>query len=478
MSLKIAFIQESGKTQHGIMILSAVLKEHHFSTEVFSMEIEGEPIIDEVSKYKPDIIGCTMMTPGYKEMMRLLNDLKITIPKAFIIAGGPHPTFYPNIIEQTNIIDAICIGEGEYALLELASSLKSGNVDPKINNLWIRLNGKIYKNEKRDLIKDLDSLPFSDRDIYFKKYSHLAEGDIKFNIGRGCPFDCSYCFNKGMKDMYKGQGSWVRFRSIENIIQEIKNVDEKYPIKWLNFNDDTFNINKKWLKEFLKILKKEINIPFLCQLRIDCADEEQIELLKQAGVDKITVGIEHGDENLRKKLLKRNISNKQILDFGKWINKRKIRLHTTNIMGFPRETLDMAFSTIELNAKLKPELAVSNILNPYPGTDIYQYVKDHGYLHEGFSFNEMTGQNVWSVNTKSIKSEIKNEYMPLMINLRCFFMLLVFYPQLKPLVKIMIKLPNNFFYEFLWRVTSYFRIDWKYANSWKERWNLLIKLLS
>lgn len=171
------------------------------------------------------------------------------------------------------------------------------------------------------------------------------------------------------------------------------------------------------------------------------------------------------------------MTNKQIFDFGEWVNKKKIRLHTTNIMGFPGETLDMAFSTIEINAKLRPELAICGILNPYPGTDIYKYAKDNGYLREDFNFNRMTGQKTWSAFKSKIKSEIKNEYMPQMTNLRCFFGLLVFFPWLKPFIKILIKLPYNSFYEFIWQITGPFKVAWRFAD-WIEKRHLLKRLFS
>ena len=474
-TFKVAFVQAAGRQQHGTMILSAVLKEHGFDTAVFAAELEGDGLVEVVTDYQPNILAASMMTAGSQKDIRLLKTLKENSPQAFVIAGGPHPTFYPDMINQGQFIDAICIGEGEYALLELATSLREGKINPEIQNLWFRIDGKVYKNRERPLIEDLDTLPFPDRSIYFDKYTDMAKGDVKFNVGRGCPFDCSYCFNKGMKDLYKGE-KWTRSKSVERIIAEIKDVNSRYPIKWLNFNDDTFNVRKKWLKTLLEAYKKEINIPFMCQLRIDFTDEEMIDNLKDAGVEKITVGIEHGNEKIRKNLLRRNITDDQILQFGAWINKRKIRLHTTNIVGFPEETMAQAYSTIKLNSIIKPELAVINLLNPYPGTDIYRNLKENGYLVEGFSFNKLTGQNVWAEDVDSVKSLVKNDNIPLFLNLRCFFMILIKCYWLKPFVDTLIKLPNNYIFEFIGRITSYFHVEIRYATSWAERFRLVKRL--
>lgn len=473
---KIAFVQEERRPQNGIMGLSAFLKPFEFSTEVFSLQIDGKDAVDNILKMRPDLIACSVMTPGYRRMVKAIDEIKARRPDAFVVMGGAHTTFFPDVICQEKNIDAICIGEGEHAMIELANSLRSGNPDTSIRNLWIRDGGNIIRNSVRNLIDDLDTLPFPDRDLYFQKYPVLIKEMTWFMIGRGCPFSCSYCFNKGMKELYKGKGSWLRFRTSGNIIEEIKQVNKKYPMRWLSFVDDTFNADKKLLKEFLDIYKREIDIPFLCQLRIDMADEEQIELLKQAGVERIAVGIEHGDENFRKTVLNRDMTNKKILEFAGWVNKRKIRLQTQNIIGFPGETLKLAFSTVELNTRIKPELANSNILAPYPGTDIYKYAKEKGYLRDNFCYEKIVGHTTVDGFNARIRSEIKNERINELINIRCFFMVLVRHPWLRPIVKLLIKLPYNIIYELIWQVTGSFRISWRFAD-WNGRKALLKKLL-
>ena len=136
----------------------------------------------------------------------------------------------------------------------------------------------------------------------------------------------------------------------------------------------------------------------------------------------------------------------------------------------------MAFETAELNAKVSPEMADIGVLSPYPGTAIYNYAKEKGYLVDDYSFNNMTGQNSWTGYKTKIRSEIKNENMPQLISFMCFFPLLVKYPIIKPLVKQLIKIRYNFIYEFIWILTSRFKIDFKYAPNWEERKVLLKRL--
>jgi len=473
---KVAFLQAGDIPFIGIMSLSAVLKDHGFTTDVFSIDLEDD-VVESILKYDPDIIGASVMTTTFKTMINIISRVKKRKQDAFTIMGGPHVTFFPQFFYQEKDLDAVCVGEGEYPLLELALSIKEGAINTDIKNLWIRQNGNVIKNDMRELISDLDSLPFPDRDVFFERYPFMAQRTIRFMTCRGCPFNCSYCLNKGMKDLYKGKGSWLRFKSIERSVEEIKEVNKKYPIKWVSFMDDTFNTNKKRLREFLEMYKREIGIPFICQMRVDFADEEQIKLLKDAGVDRITIGVEHGDEDFRRKVLNRDVTNKQILDFGKWVNEANIRLSTQNIIGFPGETLDLAFSTIEINAKIKPEFADSSILNPYPGTEIYNFSKENGYLSDYFDFHDLgSHSNSYYDSNHSVKSSINNKDIHKLLNLRCFFMLLVMYPWLKPVVKILIRFPYNRVYEFAWQITGNFRTIWRFAD-WSERKNILKKLV-
>lgn len=465
--IKTAFLHTGTVPYPGIMAISAVLKEAGFATDVFSPELDGD-ITASVSRFKPDILAVSAMTPTFRSLMPIVRSIKKELPGLFVVVGGPHPTFFPDVIENEADIDAICRGEGEYPMLELARSLGSGRPDSGIRNLWIRNGNSIVKNDMRDLISDLDTLPFPDHAVYFDKYPFMAKRIARFTSSRGCPFDCSYCFNKGIRELYEGKGRWLRFRSVEKSIQEIEAVVKSYPVKWISFLDDTFNTDRKRLGEFLAKYKERVGIPFLCQIRVDLATEDQVDMLKRAGVNKISIGVEHGDEEFRRRVLYRKISDSQILDFAKWVRDRKIRLTTQNIMGFPGETVDLAFSTIELNAKIRPEVADVSILNPYPGTDIYRYAKDNGYLSADFSFERLVSHsNLYEDSSSRVKSYIKDTDR--LITLRSFTMVLVWWPWLKPLVKLLIRLPYNRLYELVYQMTGALRITWRYGDRSERR---------
>lgn len=473
--MKIAFLHDEYTTQYGVMSLSATLKQNGFSTDVFVSQIEKSDLVSKVVEYEPDILAISAMTPGYGDLAKFARLIKDRLPQLFVVVGGPHPTFFPEAMHKDRHIDAICRGEGEDALLELVSSLKNNRLNTHIKNLWVRSGSTIVENATRPFIEDLDTLPYPDREVYFKRYPDLAKREIKFMIGRGCPFDCTYCFNAKMREFQSGK--WVRFSSVERVISEIRDVQKRHPIEWVSFLDDTFNTNAEYLQSLLDRYKKEIDIPFLCRLRIDLASEKQIGQLKKAGVERITVGIEHGNEEFRRKYLNRAMSNTKIVEFGRWLRERKIRLITNNMVGFPNEDLALAFDTIDINIKLKPDLASICLLNPYPATRIYEYCKQESLLPKDFSFDMLTGHSSFADNRRRIKSVIKNRYMSRLVNLRCFIMVLIYCPWLRPAVELLVKLPPNPVYEFIGSLLGEFRVSWRYARTGKERAVLLKRIL-
>jgi radical SAM superfamily enzyme YgiQ (UPF0313 family) len=211
--------------------------------------------------------------------------------KNYIIVGGVHPTLNSEESISTYGIDAICIGEGEEPLLEYAEALQSGKDISRIQNIWIKENGKIHKNPNRPLIKDLDSLSFPDRSVFdYRNLDREKEGIGVFMASRGCPYDCYYCCNHAIKGSTDRKG-YVRFRSVDNVIREIKQVLNDYPfIKFLHFDDDILPINKKWFKEFSDRYEKEISLPFECNIRPNLVDETTIKLLQKAGCKTLRLG--------------------------------------------------------------------------------------------------------------------------------------------------------------------------------------------
>jgi len=462
---KIAFVQWELKARFGTMYISSVLKKNGHDCDVF-IKVNEPDIVQAVVDYKPDVIAFSTMTAGNKHTVEWAKEFREKTD-AFIIMGGPHPTFFPEALEHSDCLDAVCIGEGEYPMLELCNALDKKKDITEIKNLWVKKNGKFYKNSIRDLV-DVDELPMCDREIYYNKYPELRNVDTKrFFLIRGCPFGCTYCFNNAYKKICKGKGAYVRPVSVDKAITEMKYVKDNYGMKWAQFITDTMNADRKWFMEFLDRYKKEINVPFLCCVRLDLVDEEMVKKMKEAGCERVDYAIESGDEWIRKNVLKRPMSDETILRAGGWFRDYGFRVQTANLIGVPHETIETAMKTIEMNRVLKPEIAKCAILQPYPRTEINEYAKQKGLLPMDYCSESGTGfQTSFDATKQTVP--IKVEKPREMTNMCMFFDMLSKYPIFEPIIMKLIKIrPNRFFK--LFYIYPFVKLEIKYANSWSRK---------
>ena len=235
-------------------------------------------VIKKLKKANPDVVAFSAITGGHKWCLETARKVKAAI-KCKTIFGGPHATHFPDIIKYPQV-DYVCRGEGEYALLDLADRMKRNGRTDNIMNIWCKKDGKIIKNSLRPLIPDLNELPFSDRGVYYKYGKIRLDPQKRFMTTRGCPYNCTFCFNHALMELYKDKGKYVRRRSVQNVIDEILQVKKKYSIKTVYFEDDTFILDRKWINEFLEEYRKKVNTPFICLIRANLVDEELVKLFK------------------------------------------------------------------------------------------------------------------------------------------------------------------------------------------------------
>ena len=232
---------------------------------------------------------------------------------------------------------------------------------------------------------------FPDRDIVFK-YHSIMDGPIKhFISSRGCPFNCSYCFNQSYAEIYKDKGKRVRFRSVDNLLNEVKLVVDSSPTKVVYFQDDTFILNPTWVGEFAEKYKSRIGLPFHCHTRANLVTEQIVLDLKNAGCYSVHLAAESGNERVRREVLNRNMTDTQIYSAVDLFKKYEIKIMLQNILGLPFTTLKNDFETLELNIKCQPDYAWASIFQPYPKTTLGQrcvdsllYVGDFSDLANNF----------------------------------------------------------------------------------------------
>jgi len=423
------------------MYLSAVLKRAGHEVDAFILERGERALAHAVSDFRPDLVAFSCTTGIHHWALDFAGYLKRQ-QSVTTIFGGPHPTFFPEIIEHPSV-DIICRGEGEEAIVEIADKLGARRPLTDTLNCFFKLNGHIVRNDIRPLIQDLDSLPNPDRTVYREKFPFLQKSQGNFMARRGCPFRCSFCFNHALQKLYRGMGPFVRFRTPERVVAEIAEVSARWNLRTVYMQVDTFILNKSWLKEFTKLYRERIGLPLLCLVRADQTDEETIAALKYAGAKNIFFGIESGDESLRNDVLKKGVTDEDIRRTVGLLRKHGIPFRTYNMVGLPGETLPQALKTLKLNAELRTDFPWCAIFHPFPGTELGKFVEQSNLLtrspedaHPSF-FKESV-----------LRSEHSNE----IANLQKLFYYGVQFPRLIPLITRAIHLPPNPVFDLLFLV--------------------------
>lgn len=419
----------------GIMSMSAVLKEagHDVALTIAAQE---DPV--QVAKaVQPDILGYSVMTGSQNYYFELNQALRTALPDKQVMSvfGGPHPTFFPEMLKQDGV-DAVCVGEGEGPIVDLANALDQGNFQPDIPNWWFKVDGEIVKNPVRPLIRALGDLPRPDRALIYDKHAPTHHSPIKhFMAGRGCPYHCTYCFNHAWYQIYKREKRGYQ-RPVDHVIAEVNWVRKHYPLEQVVFLDDLFIIFVDWLEEFAERFPKEVGLPFFCNVRSNLISPEKVALLKKAGANTVSMGIEAGNDRLRNDLLKRKMSRDTIIESGRMLHQAGINLTSTNILALPTGTLEDDLDTMRLNAQAKVKYAHAFLFQPYPATELGEFTQQNGLMAGSF---EDIGSIAWdtSILIRDEKEKQQIKY------LQRWFALGVEFPWLEPVIVWLIQIPPN-----------------------------------
>lgn len=469
---KIMFLQQIWFPLEGVMTLSAALKNAGHKTRVAIGN--SEKVLREVKLYKPDIIAFPVITSFRKFMAETSRKIRESGIKSLIIVGGYDASFFPEIIEKSPI-DVLCRGEGDDAFVEFADAFDKGGDYSKIKNLWVKKDGEIIKNDIRPF-KNVNERLFDDRDIYRDYDSYFV--DLEFEqimVGRGCPYKCSYCFNHKYREMYYHvDKKYCDLRKVDNVIEECLILKNKYKVKNIFFNDSTLGYNKTWLREFCKKYKEKINLPFSINATVMEIDEEFCRLISETKrCFLIRIGLETGNEDFRKNVLNKPITNEQYKNAINLLKKYKIKYSMAIMLGLPGETLEYATETLDLASKLKGKKGIIavNIFKPFPKLDITQYgVKIGQYDKKLLEDENMIGDNV--MNVYDCLRQDKEGRKILMLS-RLSYMY-VYFPFLRKIIlKKLISIPDNKLYRFIWKYTEAFYTLRHHVNS---SWMSLLKI--
>lgn len=334
--------------------------------------------INKVSSYKPDLLLFSVVEDTLKDTLSLLNAIKDSnIPH---IVGGVLPINDPVLCLEQEEINVICRYEGELVLSDVIDNFKGNWL--KTKGLWYKDNNNIIHKNKLQPLVDINNI-IPDYSLYpSNRFNRPIGGKIRstvqFETYRGCPYSCTFCNSPMTRYLDK---NFLRRKNIDALKKELDSYIENINPEYFFIIDDSFLARPK--KEIFSLCKllETYKIPWWNNTRLENVDKEILEAMKQAYCDRIQFGIECGNENYRKNILSRNVSNETYLQKADIVNNSGIPYGLNAIIGFPGETRSMVFETIELIRKIKgyDGLGVS-IFIPYRGTQLRQYAIDNKWL--------------------------------------------------------------------------------------------------
>ncbi|HQO38592.1 MAG TPA: cobalamin-dependent protein [Candidatus Omnitrophota bacterium] len=336
-------------------------------------------LVGRMRTYRPDVLAVSSTSNTYPYLRDLVGQLK-NAHDCFTVIGGVHASALPEYVLADGLFDAACIGEGEGALVDLVDRLSAGDPLMDIRNLCFRRDGAIVKNPVRPCIKDLDSLPFHDKSLFYRQGGFSST--LTMITGRGCCYDCNFCVNPFWKDIYRNNGTFLRRYSPARVIDEICFFVRQFNVKRVNFQDDIFVMSKEWLREFSSHYRASIRLPFQCNVHTHFVDDETVSLLCDAGCHSVCMGVQSADENKRKEILKRSETNDEIFRAVAILKKYSLRVDAEYIFGLPGETWEDIKRTISFNRALDPSYTATFMLYPFPGTEILENVRKDGLITE------------------------------------------------------------------------------------------------
>ena len=401
----------------------------------------GNSVTEEVRRFAPHVIAYGATTGLHRYYLGLNAHLKQRFPHVITLMGGPHPTYFPEVI-QTPGLDVICRGEGEDAAVELCDAIDRGADYRFIRDLWVKHEGTIYANPARELRRDLDALPFPPRELLYAYDPELRLRPLKsFTTNRGCPFPCSYCFNPSLSEHYGATWKKVRIRNPENVVAELVHVKAQGPLQVIGFRESIFVYDARWLREFGELYRREIGLPYYCHVRGDMMTEEMVDLLAWSGCHTVNLGIETANPRLANDVLRRQIKMDKLAAGVRRLKKAGIVVFADNILGIPSGTLDDDLATLQLNIDLDVDYAAATLCTPYPGTGIAKYAVEQGYFSGDF---DLIDDSYYTESVLKFSSEDEKRQIE---NLHKLFAVTAAIPALLPLVRKLIKLPpNDWFY--------------------------------
>jgi len=363
----------------GLGYLAAVLEKNQFEVDVVDcqvLKLSFEEFRSELGKRQPDIVGITSTTLTYKSGLKIAKIAKEVCPNCLTVMGGPHVTFWDyEALQECPELDVVVRREGENTLLELVQRVEADESFQDVLGITYRKKGKTVQNPDRPYIENLDELPFPARHLWPMERLREYEDILYLAASRGCVYWCEFCSTVRM------HGRKYRMRSTKNVVDELEFLHKTYGVDKFTFCDDAFTVDQARIEELCReIMSRKLQIQWNCGTRVDMITKELLLKMKEAGCVSVWFGVESGSQQVLD-AMKKGISPELTTQVFGWVMEVGLKPVPNVILGFPGETKKSAWETIKFVEKISPDdVGFYNVATPFPGTPMYDSVKENGWL--------------------------------------------------------------------------------------------------
>jgi len=366
-----------------------------------------DPLWQEVKRVildqEPSMVGISCVTGNYGSALNVAKLVKKIDSDIPVVMGGFHPTIVTEEVLGNKDIDVVVRGEGEDTLAHLATTVRAQGPPDNILGISYKVKGKIVHNPDRPQIANLDDLPFPAKHLLLEKETYPSRAFGRLFTARGCPYYCIFCAAHAL---------WtrkVRFRSPENVVQEIEQVKKNFGTHHFYFDDDTFTLNQRRIMAICDlIMGKNLRISWGCETRAGQVSSDLARKMREAGCEYCNIGVESGDEETLKKLRK-GVTVEQVKNTRKILKDAGIAFNAYFMIGFPWETAAEIKRTVKLMKELNPERAFYGIATPYPKTELYEICSSEGLIPQSFDWSTFFHQSPSMYLTKHLTREETTE---------------------------------------------------------------------
>jgi anaerobic magnesium-protoporphyrin IX monomethyl ester cyclase len=364
----------------GIGYLAAVLEKNGYNVDVIDCQVlkpTRRELQDEFIKRQPDVVGVASATLTYNPALQIVKTAKEVAPNCVTLLGGPHVT----VMDEQSLADApevdiVVRGEGEKTVLELAQLVSESNLKGlgEVAGITFRKDGQIVRTRDRPFIQNLDQLPFPAYKYFpISKYRFFGKTYLPIITSRGCPFQCTFCLASRMC------GKKFRARSPKNVVDELEWLRDTYGADAFTFYDDTFTFDRKRTLVICEEMKsRKMDLPWDCRTRVDRVSKEVLAKMRSANCQLIHFGVESGSQKMLD-AMKKGTTVEQNERAIVWAKEVDIFVAISVVIGYPGETTDTLGQTLDFIRKTEPDYVYVCVAIPYPGTELYNLLKDLGW---------------------------------------------------------------------------------------------------